>query len=370
MSVNSAGYTLRIGLVAPPWLPVPPAAYGGTESIVDLLARGLCAAGHEVLLACRSDSTCPVDRVSPPPGADELMIGNTIEELRHTAVAYELLGDVDVIHDHTLLGPLVGRPANDTPVVVTHHGPFDQATLPLFQTISHRAGIVAISQSQASTSGNIPIHRVIHHGIEIDAFPVGPGDGGYVAYLGRMAPEKGADVAVQAAKAAGVPIILAAKATEPAERAFFEERVRPHLGPGAEYIGEADPAEKAALLGGATALVNPICWDEPFGLVMVESLATGTPVVAFPSGAAPEIVEHGVNGFLCADLDSMVAAIHDVASLDRATCRRIAVERFSAERMIDDHVAMYLETLANRQVTFSLQPPRGTQVPSKPTMAV
>jgi glycosyltransferase involved in cell wall biosynthesis len=348
----AAAPRLRVGVVAPPWLPVPPFAYGGTESMVDLLARGLAADGHDVRLVCHPDSTCPVRRICPDITLRPELIGNAIAELRHTAAAYELLQDVDVVHDHTLLGPLiVGKDGLGPPAhVVTHHGPFDEATTPVFRVVAQRAAVVAISRSQAAGAEGVPITEVVHHGIDVHEVPVGDGRGGYAVHLARMAPEKGADAAIRIARAAGVPIRIAAKIHEPAEQEFFESCVRPLLGKDAEYVGEAGPEDKYALLGEAVALLNPITWPEPFGLNMVEALAAGTPVVAYASGASPEIVEHGANGFLVAsDNEAALAdALSEVASLSRATCRATAVERFSVERMVRDYVALYRRLLDQR----------------------
>jgi glycosyltransferase involved in cell wall biosynthesis len=341
---------LRVGIVAPPWVPVPPEGYGGTEAMVDVLARGLQEAGHEVHLVCREGSTCPVDRICPPATAAPVVIGDMLAEIRHVATAYQALRDldVDVVHDHTLLGPLIGAPEAGCPVVVTHHGPFDEATIPLFRTITRHAAVVAISRSQCETGDGIPISRVIHHGLELDGVAPGAGDGGYLLYLGRMVPEKGAHLAVRAARSAAMPLRIAAKLREPAEHEYFDRQVEPLLGPDAEYLGEVSHDEKMDLLRGATALLNPIRWDEPFGLVMLEALSVGTPVVTLPSGAAPEIVVDGVNGYVCREWAELVEALHRVGDIDRAACRASAERQFSSRRMVDDYLCLYRDLVAAR----------------------
>ena len=339
---------MRIGLISPPWLPVPPPAYGGTETVVDRLARGLVAAGHEVLLAATGESTCPVPRVeSLPAAASPERIGQVVLELRHVARAYAAMHGMDLVHDHTLAGPLYrGRPPR-LPVVTTNHGPFLSELGEIYLAMSEDVSIVAISHHQAATSGDVPVARVIHHGIDLDQVPVGRGDGGYACFLGRMHPSKGPREAILIARRAGIPLRMAGKMREAAEREYFDRQVAPLLGPGVDYLGEIGVTEKYELLGGAVALLNPIQWPEPFGLVMIEALAAGTPVVGAPAGAAPEIVDDGSTGYLRGDLDEMAAALARVFDLDRQACRCAAFSRFSAERMVADHVALYADILGH-----------------------
>jgi glycosyltransferase involved in cell wall biosynthesis len=307
--------------------------------VVDLLARGLAARGHDVLLWTTGDATCPVPRAwfhaTPPPMQDP------VSEAAHALAGYDALHDVDVVHDHTTLGPLLA-PAGAWPLVATSHGPFTDAAKRLYATAARRAHVVAISGAQAaSAQPEVPIAAVILHGIDTGRVPVGAGDGGYVAFLGRMAPEKGVHVAIEAAQRAGVPLRIAAKCREPLEQEYFDAAVRPWLGPGVEFLGEVGEADKHALLGGALALVNPIAWPEPYGLVMAEALACGTPVIARPHGAAPELVRDGVTGFVCDDVEAVAAAIGAAATLSRAACRHDAEVRLSADRMVADHEALY-----------------------------
>ena len=245
-------------------------------------------------------------------------------ESRHVVDAYDALKHMDIVHDNTVVGPLYAWRFESLPVVTTNHGPFDDNLLALYRAAAGRVSIVAISEHQASTASPVPVDAVIHHGIELEAFPFGHGAGGYMLFLGRMTPEKGAREAALAARAAGVRLVIAAKLREPAEHAYFDEHVRPLLSADIEYVGEVGHEEKLALLAGAQALLNPIQWPEPFGLVMIEALACGTPVLAFPAGSAPEIVRHTETGFLCQDLDTMVARIADIATVDRRRCRSAA----------------------------------------------
>ncbi len=337
---------MRIGLLAPPWLPVPPARYGGTEGVVDRLARGLDATGHDVVLFTTGDATCPVARRAHLAHAETARMGQAVVEQRHVAHAYEAFEDRDLVHDHTLLGPIYAARFGHLPVVTTAHLPFDAEMRDLYRFTARSARVVAISRAQAADAGDIPIAAVIHHGIEPTEIPFGAGDGGYLLFLGRLAPDKGPGRACEVARAAGWPLKLAARVREPGEGAYFRDEVRPLLGGDIEFVGEVGGADKAALLGGAAALLNPIRWPEPFGLVMIESLAAGTPVLTFAEGAAPEIVEDGVTGFVCADEAAMVAALGRLDELDRRRCRAAVDGPFSARRMVDEHVDLYRKVLA------------------------
>ena len=332
---------IRIVIIAPPWVAVPPIAYGGTETVLDTLARGLRGSGHDVLLYTTGDSTCPVPRASVLPRAIGVGVGGAATELRHVIHAYEAAAGADLVHDHTLVGPVYADRFAGLPVVTTNHGPFESELGDYYRAIGERTPIISISHHQASTARGIPIAAVIHHGVDTERFPAGPGDGDYALFLGRMCAEKGVDAAVRVARRAGVPLRIAAKMSEPAEQLYFDRHVRPLLGGDIEYVGEVGGAEKLTLLGNARCLLNPIAWPEPFGMVMVEALACGTPVVATPMGAVPEIVDDGVTGFVCSDEDALTEAMLAVSDIDRDACRKAVAERFSAERMVDDHVTLY-----------------------------
>jgi glycosyltransferase involved in cell wall biosynthesis len=333
---------MKIAIIAPPWLPVPAPAYGGTEAVLDRLARGFVSAGHEVLLVGHPDSTCPVPRASVIPAEDTLRMGRASIELEHAIGAYAIVhdADVDVVHDHTIAGPMYSSRFPDLTVVATHHGPFTRTMNAIFSDVVPRVGVVAISRSHASTA-SVPIDAVVHHGVNVSEFPIGDGHGGYVAFLGRMALEKGAHRAISIARAAGVPLRIAAKMREPREIEYFEQFVEPHLGDDVVYLGEIDAHAKMNLLAGAIALVNPISWAEPFGMAMLESLACGTPVVGCPQGAAPEIVDHGVTGFLSDSDDELAAFIEALGGIDRGTCRMVATKRFSVELMVQRYVDVF-----------------------------
>jgi glycosyltransferase involved in cell wall biosynthesis len=351
---------LRIALVAPPWIPVPPDGYGGTEAVIDRLARGLRAAGHEVVLAAHPDSTCPVQVIGTQALPEGTPIGVAAFELRHAVEAYDCVDRLspDIIHDHTLAGPLLCRGRGHAPVVTTNHGPFDEHTISLYRAIGSAAPVIAISHSQAAMATGVRLAGVVHHGLDVEEIPVGEGRGDYFLCLGRMTPAKGIHTAIDVARRAGVRLLIAAKMREDAEREYFYSAVEPLLGADVEFVGEVGPQDKYRLLGGARALVNPIQWPEPFGMVMLEALACGTPVVSFAQGAAPEIVDDGVTGFLRHTPDEMVAALGRVDEIDRAACRQRAQEQFSTERMVDCHVEVYRRVLAQARRRVGEAPAR------------
>ncbi len=348
---------LRIAIIAPPWLPVPPPAYGGTENVLDALARGLDTAGHEVLLCTVGDSTCPVAKSSVFEHAVGVGAGSGVDEIRHVIHSYGAIQGFDVVHDHTLIGPLYSAAFPSLPVVTTNHGPFNAELIDLYRAIAGRVPIIAISHDQAASAVGVEIAAVIHHGVNVADFPVGTGGGGYAVFLGRMHPTKAPHLAAQIARAAGIPLVIAAKMREPVERAYFEATVRPLLGADVTYVGEVDRQAMLDLLGGADCLLNPILWPEPFGMVMIEALACGTPVVSSDYGAAPEIVEDGVVGFVRHGRSGLVDALGRIHEIDRAACRARVEEHFSVERMVAQHVAVYEMAVGERAPGVLLRPP-------------
>ncbi|MGZ4791363.1 MAG: glycosyltransferase [Ilumatobacteraceae bacterium] len=342
---------MQIAIIAPPWLPVPAPAYGGTEAVLDQLARGLQDAGHEVLMVCHPRSECPVPKQSVVPEEDTVRMGRASIEIEHAIGAYEFAKYSDVVHDHTLAGPIYSARFPNLPVVTTNHNAFTRTYNALYGAVIPRVAVVAISQSHADST-HLLVDAVVHHGVNVDDFPVGTGDGGYVALLSRMAANKGVHRAIAIARAAGVRLKIAAKMREPHERAYFEEFVEPYLGDDVIYLGEVDADGKRQLLASAAALLNPISWREPFGMAMLESLACGTPVVGCPEGATPEIVEHGVTGYLGDTDEELIAGLRTIDRIDRGTCRDHVRRRFSVEQMVEGYVRVY-----ERSITRSLASP-------------
>jgi glycosyltransferase involved in cell wall biosynthesis len=343
---------MRIGVVAPPWAPVPPVLYGGIEVIVDQLATGFQEQGHEVLLFTTGDATCAVPRRHHLDTAEGSRMGHSGPELRHVLAAYDVLREwgADVVHDHTLAGPVLAGLAADRrpfPVVTTMHNQFDAELSDLYRRVASTVPIIAISHAQRRPVPDLPIARVIHHGVRATDFPVGDGhgpNGDYCLFLGRMSPDKGPHRAMEAAYKAGMPLIMCAKMRDPWEFDYFDEYVRPYLNDEIQYLGEVPHERKLELLAGAAALLFPIRWNEPFGMVMIEAMACGTPVLAFPEGAVPEVVEDGRTGFLCRDVADLSEAIGRIPQLDRAACRAAVEGYFSTDRMVREHLELF-ETL-------------------------
>ncbi len=339
---GAADGPLRIGLLAPPWVTVPPTTYGGTEVVIDNLARGLAERGHDVTLVTVGGSTCPVPqvRLSDRPVAP---MGESAPEAAHVLAGLDALGDVDVVHDHTVLGALLARlrPRPAPPLVTTNHNLFSPALQRVLLAAADETAVVAISRSHAAHAGQVPVAAVVPHGIDLDLYHPGPGDGGYLLFIGRMSADKGVHRAVRIARAAGMPLVIVAKMRDPTEREYYDRDVRPLLDPGAPEPAERPLAERVDLLRHATALLNPISWPEPFGLVMAEALACGTPVLARPFGSAPEVVSDGVTGYLARTDDDAVARVRELGSIDRAACRRRAEALFARDRMVTAYERLY-----------------------------
>lgn len=344
--MNAADRLLRIGVIAPPWIPIPPPKYGGTELVVDVLCRGLQDLGHEVVLFTVGSSTCSVERKWLFETCDPDRIGFAIRELRHVAAAYEALADCDIIHDNTYSGLFLSQLRPGPPVVATNHSAFDADMIDLYGRAAQQVPLIAISEDHARRSGGVPIAAVIHNGLDLDRYRFDDRGGDYLVALGRMNPDKGIHIAIEVARETGLDLAIAAKMRQPWEERYFEETVKPMLGNGVEYIGEVDHAQKVELLSGALALINPIEWPEPFGLVTVESLACGTPVVSLDRGAAPELVEHRSTGYLACTTEQLIRGVGEVDRIDRAYCRQAAESRFSMERLARDHEAFYRSVLA------------------------
>jgi len=298
-----------------------------------------------VTLYATGDSTCPVPTRWVLERAEGMRIGMAVPEIRHVVHAYDAVADCDVVHDHTVMGPFYAERFPDLPVVTTIHGPFNEELTDLYRVLAPRVPIIAISEAQHRGAPDIPIARVIHHGLDAADFPFGDGggdeSGDFLLFLGRMAPDKGAHRAIQVARSAGMRLLMAAKMREAWERSYFDEQVAPLLGADAVYLGEVPHERKIELLCQAKALLFPIRWNEPFGMVMLESMACGSPVLAFPEGAAPEVVEDGKTGFLCADEAAMVEAVGRIDELSRVDCRSAVEGYFSTERMVADHIELY-----------------------------
>ena len=328
---------MRIAQIAPVWVPVPPPTYGGIELVVSLLADGLAARGHDVTLYASQGSRSQARLVSPVDRTRELAdIGTDVtDEIVHALPAYLAADEFDVIHDHTGLGTALGAARNAPPPVVhTLHGPWTEASCRFYRAVSPPVNLIAISEAQKAGNPDVNYAGVVHNGLDLTIHPWRKDKDDFVVFLGRCNPEKGPEVAVEAAKRAGVKLVLIVKRSEPHEYEHWEREVEPRLTGDEELVFDAPHDVKVDLLGRARATLFPIQWPEPFGLVMIESMACGTPVLAMPSGAAPEVVVDGVTGFLTPTLDDMVAALDRVDEISPAACREHVTENFSAEAMV------------------------------------
>ena len=339
----------RIGIVAPPWLPVPPAAYGGTEQVVALLAEGLADRGHEVVLVAAPGSRVPGVQVVAPLTSVPERIGLSEDEHRHVLLGVDALGDCEVVVDHS--GPVGGLVASlaATPSLHVVHGPLAPENARLYKAIAARSPslrLIAISHAQRRSAPGLPFAGVCHNGIDVSAIPFSRRAEGYLAFLGRICPDKGPVEAIEIARAAGRPLVMAAKCREPHEREYFERQVAPRLGPDVHWLGEVTRAEAIALLAGASALLFPISWPEPFGMVMIEAMAAGTPVLATRYGSVPEVVADGVTGFVRSTPRELVEAVGRLDEIDRAACRSRVAARFSAEAMTASYERIIAATTA------------------------
>lgn len=335
--------SMRIAMISTPFVPVPPPRYGGTELIVAELVQGLAAAGHQVTLFATGDSAPPSGVRLRSRFAEPVWPPDAYAELDHVAFAVEellLAGEAfDLVHAHVPAALPFAKLLPKPLVYTVHHdNGVEYARLrSLYQRCS--VHFVAISERQRQLIPELAEASVVHHGI--GAAPLGAGRGGYCAFLGRFAREKGVHWAIDAAQAARLPIRLGG-GPHWRDRDYFVAEVAPRLSlPGVVSLGEVGGRKKEELLGEARALLFPIDWEEPFGLVMIEAMLMGTPVLAFGRGAVPEVVEEGVTGFVCRDLSEMVARLTDLGQFDRPRCRRRALERWTTPRMVRDYMTVY-----------------------------
>jgi glycosyltransferase involved in cell wall biosynthesis len=340
---------MRVAVVAPVWFPVPPTGYGGIELVVSLLADGLVDAGHDVTLFASGGSRTKaalVSSMTEPPAPQDL--GNPWYDGFHALASYLQVDGFDIVTDHAgIVGPICGAlRRGDPPVVHTLHGPWTDQNRVLYSLLSHHVHLVAVSDAQRAANLDVPYVGTVHNGIDLSSYEYNDKKERSLVYIGRANPDKGPIEAITIARRAGLPLHMILKRGEPPERAYFEREIKPILASDVELYENVTHAEKIELLGRACAMVFPIRWPEPFGLVMIEAMACGTPVVTTNWGAAPELVEDGVTGFRRDAEDDLVKSIADVGSLDPAACRKRVVERFSGEAMVKGYEAMFEQVLA------------------------
>lgn len=356
---------MRVVEIAPPWFPVPPVGYGGIERVVYDLTEGLLAAGCEVILCAPAGSQTSarlVQTVARPVGMDltEAQKSRHFAEASRLAYRRALDLDADLIHDHTDFAPRRGFPL---PIVRTIHGPATSAVVATYRAMSRRGDrfvavshrqrdlFLAAAQAQFGPGDQIAFAGVVHNPIDVAAAPFYPADQkrGYVTFLGRCHWEKSPDGAIRVARAAEVPLMMALRVTTE-EQAYFDAVVRPlvlSIKNLAKFVGEVSGQEKDDLIGHAGAVLFPSPWEEPFGLVLAEAAARGTPVIALARGSAPELVVDGVTGVLCADEDEMARAIPRAMELDPAACRAHAEALFARDQIARQYLAIYEQVLAS-----------------------
>ena len=342
---------MRIAQLAPTYERVPPATYGGTELVVGLITEELVRRGHDVTLYASGDSETSADLRSITSRA--VRYGEVVDGVRH-AEYYQLVnaqvcyadaeaGEFDIVHNHAGIEGLVLGATSTTPVLTTNHNPYVPMTKPIWDAYpwAHNSLSAASAETFPAEGAVAPIL----HGIDVETFPFGERPAGDLLFLGRFSPEKGAARAIEAARLAGRRLVLVGK-VDAVDAAHFAEVIEPQLdGDQIRYVGEADATQKRQLLADARALLFPIEWDEPFGLVMIEAMACGTPVLGFRRASVPEVVEPGVTGFVVDDLDGLVRAIDHADGIDRRACRRRAEQRFGVGRMVDDYERAYAEVI-------------------------
>jgi len=351
------GERLKIAIVSPAWFPVPPSGYGGVEWVVALLADGLADAGHDVTLFASGDSRTKAKLSSVFDVAPSEWIGRSFWELQHALPCYTHADEYDVISEHTGMTGILFSGLVDTPVAHTVHGPMTGEPGRMYEALHQlvpRLHLISLSINQRKPKPHLPWLANCPNALDLSVYPSKPHPGEYLLFLGRMSSDKGCHRAIAVAIELGLPLKIAGKKQEPKEEQYFAEFVEPHLGVhGIEYLGEVSHGKKVELLQDARATLFPIEWEEPFGLVMIESMACGTPVIATNCGAVPEVIEHGRSGIIVETYREMAAALEEADALDPLECRRYVEEQFSPERMIGDYVRAFREVIVGADASVS-----------------
>ena len=334
---------MRVAMLSSISWRTPPRAYGPWELVTSLLTEALVARGVDVTLFATLDSSTAgkLDGVVPHGYSEDDTIEPKVWEALHIARLFERAGDFDLIHNQADYIPLAFSRLVDTPMLTTIHGFSSPSILPIFQRYNDRSAYVAISDADRHPS--LTYAATIHHGIPIEEFPFDPVGSDDLLFFGRMHPDKGAGEAVRAARGAGRRLVMAGIVQD---ADYFGREVAPFIDDRqVEYRGVIGGADRMQTLGRARALLHLIHFEEPFGLSVIEAMACGTPVIAYPRGSMPELIDHGVTGFLVDDLDDAIAAISRIGEIDRAACRRAVEERFSVDRMADRYLELYRQLL-------------------------
>lgn len=343
---------MRIAQVAPLWEQVPPPAYGGIELVVSLLTEELVRRGHEVTLFASGDSKsqAKIDSIhAQAMRLDPAIKEYAVYEALHVNNVLQKADSFDIIHSHIGYTLLPYAKFIKTPVIHTLHGPLTSDNRKLFLTAKEQP-YISISDAQADFSLGLNYVATVYNAVDVSTHRFYPksDEQPYLAFLGRFSPEKGPHHAIQIAKATGYTLKMAGK-VDPVDEEYFAREIKPHIdGEQIQFLGEANHNQKNALLGGAVAMLFPITWREPFGLVMIESMAAGTPVVAMRMGSTPEIIVDGETGYLCDSVEECIAAVNKLGTLDRVACRDHVENKFSVETMVDAYEAVYCSQLTSK----------------------
>jgi glycosyltransferase involved in cell wall biosynthesis len=334
---------VRIAVLASIAWRVPPRHYGPWELFASLLTEGLVARGHDVTLFATGDSetSAGLCSVVPHGWSEDPSIDPKVAECLHISEVFERASEFDVIHNSFDFLPLTYSGLTSTPVVTTIHGFSSPKIVPVY--VKYNPGTFYVAISDADRHPALDYVGTVHHGIDAEDFTCNPAPGSYLAFFGRIHPEKGVVAAIDVATKAGIPLRIAGIIQD---QAYFEREVSPRLSDRVQYVGPVRAEDRSTFLGGAIALLHLIGFDEPFGLSVVEAMACGTPVIAFDRGSMSEIIDSGTTGSIVADVESAVDAIRCVGQLDRQTIREVAVRRFSSNRMVDQYVAVYRQAIA------------------------
>ncbi|HEX3827976.1 MAG TPA: glycosyltransferase family 4 protein [Sporichthyaceae bacterium] len=341
---------LRIAVLASVAHRTPPRSYGPWEQVASTLTEGLVALGHDVTLFATADSLTGARlHAEVPTGYEEdSSIDAKVCGGLHIAAAFERADEFDVLSNQFDFLPLTYSRLVPIPVVTTIHGFSSDRIVPVYRAYDATSHYVAISD--ADRHPDLGYAATIHHGIDLTRFTFVSEPGGYLLFLGRIHPHKGTHLAIEVARRVGMPLVIAGIVQD---EGYFRELVAPQLGPDITYVGPVAPVERDGLLGGALALLHLIGFAEPFGLSVVESMATGTPVIAFGLGSMPELIDHGRTGFLVGDTAGAITAVEKIGQLHRGACRAEVVARFSAERMVADYAELFARIVAGESPAVS-----------------
>lgn len=339
---------MKIAQIAPIAERVPPKRYGGTERVVYCLTEHLVRRGHEVTLFASGDSATSAKLVSVfPRGIREAKVHDPhgINEwtLLNIGLAYKMQDEFDIIHDHNSPISLPAANIAITPTVFTIHSPITPSNKKLFQALD-KPNLVSISKSQIEKHPYLNFVGTVHNGLDLENYPFGRSNDGYLLFVGRISPEKGVHYAIEVAQYLNLPLIIVAKIDD-VDRDYFTKFIEPKLSEQIRWVGEKDEKERNDLYSNALAFLHPVTWPEPFGLTMIEAMACGTPVIAFNQGSVPELVVHGRTGFIARDLEEMIESVLNIDKIDRRETRSHALKNFNAARMVTSYEAIYQQIL-------------------------